>query len=412
MTTSIHQTTENVNTKEDTSILMNTCNELNAATNSKSLKSKSLQKPLNNQLTDHLYRSSSSSVNSSFKMSSASVDDDDERFYDAIDAAETFSPSSNTISNKMYSFEINQNEGAENENDEEVPCFFDTKTSRHASELSDCSVVGSLPSFRNKPSILVEDNQKSEFSSRNLKKNYSDKEINDEDDEYDVELETEWSFWIDRCIRGTTKEEYEAGLKLIHSFKTVQTFWSIFNNIPDISKLPNSFSYHLMRNSPRGVRRPLWEDMENRRGGQWKLKCKKDETSLVWQELLLAGIGEQFSDYVSPLDDIVGLTVGKRDKEDIIQIWNLDHTYNTSARVCERLQELVPDVKFSTIFYKQHASHEAFEGNQPSTLPHSNNYTNNNQKNYVNNSFSSHNSNINNTNQYQHPNLNGNKKYK
>jgi len=30
---------------------------------------------------------------------------------------------------------------------------------------------------------------------------------------------------------------------------------------------------------------------------------------------LLAGIGEQLSDCVSPLDDIVGLSVGCRDKE-------------------------------------------------------------------------------------------------
>ena len=75
--------------------------------------------------------------------------------------------------------------------------------------------------------------------------------------------------------------------------------------------------------------------------------------SLVWRELLLAGIGEQFSDCVSsPFDDIVGLTVGKRDKEDIIQIWNLDHKYSKNATVCDKLQELVPDVKFSVIFYK------------------------------------------------------------
>ncbi len=74
--------------------------------------------------------------------------------------------------------------------------------------------------------------------------------------------------------------------------------------------------------------------------------------SAVWLELVLAGIGEQFSDCVSPMDDIVGMTVGKRDKEDIIQIWNMDHNYHKSARVCEKLQELVPHIKFSVIFYK------------------------------------------------------------
>lgn len=74
---------------------------------------------------------------------------------------------------------------------------------------------------------------------------------------------------------------------------------------------------------------------------------------MVWRELVLAGIGEQFSDCVSPFDDIVGLTVGKREKEDIIQIWNLNHKYEKEATVCEKLKQLVPDVKFSVIFYKR-----------------------------------------------------------
>ncbi len=73
---------------------------------------------------------------------------------------------------------------------------------------------------------------------------------------------------------------------------------------------------------------------------------------MVWRELVLAGIGEQFTDYVSPFDDIVGMTVGIRDKEDIIQIWNLNHKYENEAKVCQKLKELVPNVNFSVIFYK------------------------------------------------------------
>jgi len=166
---------------------------------------------ISNQVTDHNYRSSSSSMNSSIKMSTASVDDDDERFYDAIDAAENsnvFSPSINSVMNKRTAYSF----GNEEDDDEDTSCFFDTKTSRHASELSDCSVVsfvGSLPNFRNKPSIVFNDNDVVEENHKETSTFYNEKNNNDGDDEYDVELETEWSFWVDRLLLSSFYKNFK-----------------------------------------------------------------------------------------------------------------------------------------------------------------------------------------------------------
>jgi hypothetical protein len=101
--------------------------------------------------------------------------------------------------------------------------------------------------------------------------------------------------------------------------------------------------------------RPIWEDADNCNGGMWKLKCSKEDTGVVWREVVLAGIGEQFYESISPFDEIVGMSVCRREKEShssIIQIWNMNHAYESEATIVQKVQDLVPDVKFSLKFYK------------------------------------------------------------
>jgi hypothetical protein len=73
----------------------------------------------------------------------------------------------------------------------------------------------------------------------------------------------------------------------------------------------------------------------------------------VWKELLLAAIGEQFSDYLGVGDDVCGLSVSPREKDDLIQIWNVQSRAVEESRVLEKVHMLMPDVRFNAEFYKR-----------------------------------------------------------
>ncbi len=77
----------------------------------------------------------------------------------------------------------------------------------------------------------------------------------------------------------------------------------------------------------------------------------------MWRELLLAAIGEQFTSSVSPSDDVCGLSVSPRERDDLVQVWNLDAraTVRDGDRspVLGRIHQLMPDVRFLAEFYKR-----------------------------------------------------------
>ena len=87
----------------------------------------------------------------------------------------------------------------------------------------------------------------------------------------------------------------------------------------------------------------MWEDDGNKAGGKISIKLKKDYTTIIWEEIILALIGGVFPQNVK--EEISGVVVSVRKEFNLLQIWFKNYTPNVISEVELSLKELlqIPD---------------------------------------------------------------------
>ncbi|MEE6460634.1 hypothetical protein FKM82_001048 [Ascaphus truei] len=83
-------------------------------------------------------------------------------------------------------------------------------------------------------------------------------------------LQNRWALWF---FKNDKSKTWQANLRLISKFDTVEDFWALYNHIQLSSNLISGCDYSLFKD---GVE-PMWEDEKNRRGGRWLITLNKPQ---------------------------------------------------------------------------------------------------------------------------------------
>jgi len=131
-------------------------------------------------------------------------------------------------------------------------------------------------------------------------------------------LQSDWTLWY---FKNDKSKSWDANLKSVITFSTVEDFWALHNHIENVSKLGNGCDYSLFK---QGVK-PAWEDPANEKGGRWLFTVAKQyrERTLdtYWLEVLMCLIGEAFGEQGLIVN---GAVVNIRPRADKISIWLSD----------------------------------------------------------------------------------------
>jgi len=192
-----------------------------------------------------------------------------------------------------------------------------------------------------------------------------------DNDNNKTQLGKTYAFW---CTIGAqdsnqngTQEDYESRMNKIASFSTVEDFWAIYQHLVHPQNLPIKSDYFLFVD---GIK-PMWEDDNNKNGGKFTIKLKKDCCSIFWEKLSLAFISNKL-DYKN---NICGIAVSTKNALDTLSIWNKNASDEEVRNILKNnIIEVMGLSKNAEIEYREHYyntnfGQKAYTTSKPSYVP-------------------------------------------
>ena len=159
-----------------------------------------------------------------------------------------------------------------------------------------------------------------------------------------TKLWTKFAFWFrisEEMLRNQLPKqtldsnEYESQVKKIAEFETIEDFWAIFQHLRKPDSCKQGIEFQLFKVPIK----PMWEDEGNKNGGRLTLKLRKNYTTIIWEEIILAFIGGIFSDKMK--EEINGIVFVSKKEFNTIQIWFKTYDKKLNAELEQCIRDLI-----------------------------------------------------------------------
>ena len=184
----------------------------------------------------------------------------------------------------------------------------------------------------------------SESENKEEAKKEEQKDNQKKDNSTKTKLWTKFAFWFrisEEILRNQLPKqtldsnEYESQVKKIAEFETIEDFWAIFQHLRKPDSCKQGIEFQLFKVPIK----PMWEDEGNKNGGRLTLKLRKNYTTIIWEEMILAFIGGIFSDKMK--EEINGIVFVSKKEFNTLQIWFKTYDKKLNAELDQCIRDLI-----------------------------------------------------------------------